>query len=156
MKQGWLAMGVLLTLGACASDERMATFRQSETQLLTLRQAASIPCATQAACDSAWQLTRRYIENRSSTPVTRFDADAIETAQSHVAGDVYLWASRAASSGGGWVIRIKAMCKGMYSSDGGPGWRYDACAAQIREIESGFRSFADPKSDPKGARIPPG
>ncbi|WP_234745744.1 hypothetical protein [Burkholderia sp. WTPI3] len=156
MKQGWWAMGVLLMSGARASDARMAAFRQSETQLLTLRQTASLPCATQAACDRAWLLTRRYVENRSSTRITRFDAEVIETAQSHLAGNVYLWASRVALSEGGWLIRIKAMCKGMYGSDGGPGWRYDVCAAQIREIEGGFRSFVDPLSDPQATGISPG
>lgn len=39
------------------------------------------------------------------------------------------------------MIRLKAMCKGMYASDGGPGWRYDACATRILDIERGFRSF---------------
>ncbi|VWC74040.1 hypothetical protein BLA17378_03472 [Burkholderia aenigmatica] len=156
MKLEWLAMGVLLILGACASDERMATFRQSETQLLKLRQIASLPCATQAACDHAWQLTQRYVENRSSTRITRFDAEVIETAQPHLAGNVYLWASRVALSRGGWLIRIKAMCKGMYSSDGGPGWRYDVCVAQILEIEGGFQSFVIPLSDPEATGISPG
>lgn len=149
-------MGMLLMLSACASDERMARFRQSETQLLTLRQTASLPCATQAAYDRAWQFTRRYVENRSSTRITWSDAEVIETAPSHLAGNVSLWASRVALSEGGWLIRIKGMCKGMYSSDGGPGWRYDVRAAQILEIEGGFRSFADPLSGPQPAGVSPG
>lgn len=34
--------------------------------------------------------------------------------------------------------------------------RYDVYVAQILEIESDFRSFADPLSEPERARISPG
>ncbi|KAB0685453.1 hypothetical protein [Burkholderia territorii] len=143
MKQRALAMGVLLALGACAAAERTETFRTMETRLLAMRQAASLQCSTPSECDRAWSRTRRYVENHSSTRITRFSADRIETAPAFLAGEVYIWASRS-ESGDGSVIRLKAMCKGMYNSNGGPGWQYDACARKILEIEQGFRSDENP------------
>jgi hypothetical protein len=62
------------------------------------------------------------------------------------AGNACLWASRAASGDGGAVIGLKAMCKGMYDSNGGPGWQYDACARKILEIVNGFQSDQNPPS----------
>lgn len=140
MKQQVWAVGVLLALGACAGAERNAAFRSTETQLFATRQAAALQCSTPAECDRAWRLVRRYVEGHSSTRITRADADTIETAPPFLAGEVYVWASRTASGGGASVIRLKAMCKGMYDSDGGPGWQYDACAAKILDIERGFRA----------------
>ncbi|AOR73167.1 hypothetical protein BBJ41_37130 [Burkholderia stabilis] len=149
MKRGWLATGVLLALSACAGDAQTGAFRERETQLLTTREAASLRCATQSECDRAWARARRFIEMHSSTRITRFTADAIETAQPLLAGNVYLWASRAASEDGRSVIRLKVMCKGMYDSDGGPGWQYDACATKTLELEGSFRSFAGASSAPE-------
>ena len=144
MKQRVWAVVVLLALGACADAERNAAFRSTETQLFATRQAATLQCSTPAECDRAWRLARRYVEGHSSTRITRADADTIETAPPFLAGEVYLWASRTASGGGAAVIRLKAMCKGMYGSDGGPGWQYDACARKILEIENGFQSYENP------------
>ncbi|CAB3758320.1 hypothetical protein B7G54_17840 [Burkholderia puraquae] len=156
MKQQVWAVGVLLVLGACAGAERNAAFRSTETQLSAARQAAALRCSTPAECDRAWNFARRYIEAHSSTRIKRADADTIETAAPFLAGDVYLWASRT-TSGGASVIRLKAMCKGMYDSDGGPGWRYDACATKILDIERGFRSYGSParSSDAPAAPVVP-
>jgi len=154
MKHWTLAIGALLTLGACASEERISAFRSTETQLFAARQAASLQCLTSSDCDRVWDLTRRYVQGHSSTRVTRFSADLIETAPPHFAGEVYLWASRTASGDGGAVIRLKAMCKGMYDSDGGPGWQYGACASKILEIEKGFRLYANPQHSPDAPTVP--
>ncbi|VWB86863.1 hypothetical protein BLA6993_04130 [Burkholderia lata] len=143
MKQRLWAVGVLLALSACAGAERNATFRSTETQLFATRQSAALQCSTPAECDRAWNFARRYVEAHSATRITRADADTIETAAPILAGEVYLWASRTAS-GSTSVIRLKAMCKGMYDSDGGPGWQYDACATKILDIERGFRSYGNP------------
>lgn len=143
MKRRMLMVGVLLALGACAGSDQLAAFRSTETQLLAMRQAASLQCSTPSECDRAWSRTRRYVQDHSSTRITRFSADQIETAQPYLAGEVYLWASRMESSGGS-VIRLKAMCKGMYDSNGGPGWQYDVCARKILQIEQGFRSDEKP------------
>ncbi|WP_239483324.1 hypothetical protein [Burkholderia sp. MS455] len=146
MKRRWLAISVLLALSACAGEEHTAAFRKKETQLLETRQTALLRCATQSECDRAWNRTRDFIERHSSTRITRFGSDLIETAQPSLAGNVYLWASRTASADGSSTIRLKAMCKGMYDSNGGPGWQYDGCATQILEIQEGFRSLQDPSS----------
>ncbi|WP_322067424.1 hypothetical protein [Burkholderia cenocepacia] len=80
--------------------------------------------------------------------------DRIETAQPYVAGEVYLWASRMVSDGGGYVIRLKPMCKGMYDSDGGPGWQYDTCAKKILGIQSGFLSYVRQPPSPHIPSLP--
>uniref|UniRef100_UPI003BEF13A5 hypothetical protein n=1 Tax=Burkholderia arboris TaxID=488730 RepID=UPI003BEF13A5 len=155
MMNRWaLAASVVLVLSACAGVEQTTAFRSTETQLFATRQAASLQCPTPPDCDRVWNFTRRYVEAHSSTQVTRFTADVIETAQPHFAGEVYLWASRMASSDGGWVIRLKAMCKDMYDSDGGPGWQYGACASKILEIEKGFRLYAFPPNSPDTPTLP--
>lgn len=59
-----------------------------------------------------------------------------------------------ASSDGGWVIRLKAMCKGMYDSNGGPGWQYGSCASKILEVEKGFRLYANPLHSPDAPTLP--
>ncbi|HIH2746434.1 hypothetical protein L3V59_41595 [Burkholderia aenigmatica] len=143
MKQRGWAVGMLLALAACAGPERNAAFRSTETQLFATRQAAVLRCSTPAECDRAWDFARRYVEAHSSTRITRAGAETIETAPPFLAGEVYLWASRTASGGGASVIRLKAMCKGMYDSDGGPGWQYDACATQILDIERGFGAYGN-------------
>ena len=154
MKRWLLAASVVLVLSACAGVEQTAAFRSTETQLFATRQAASLQCPTPTDCDGVWSLTRRYVEAHSSTRVTRFSADRIETAQPHFAGEVYLWASRMASSDGGSVIRLKAMCKGMYDSGGGPGWQYGTCASKILEIEKRFRLYALPPHSPDTPTLP--
>ncbi|RQT15587.1 hypothetical protein [Burkholderia contaminans] len=156
MNQRLWALGVLLALAACAGAERNPAFRATETQLFATRQAAVLQCSTPAECDRAWHFARRYVEAHSSTRITRADADTIETAAPILAGEVYLWASRT-TSGGASMIRLKAMCKGMYASDGGPGWRYDACATKILDIERGFRSYGNPagSSDAPTAPVVP-
>ncbi len=154
MKQRVLAASALLVLGACAGVEQAAAFRSTETRLLAAREAASLQCSTPSGCDRAWRLARRYVEAHSSTRITRFSADRIETAQPYLAGEVYLWASRVASGDGGSVIRLKAMCKGMYDSDGGPGWQYDACALKILAIEQGFPSYEKPPRSPEAPMLP--
>ncbi|AJY08104.1 hypothetical protein QZM46_26915 [Burkholderia vietnamiensis] len=140
MKRRVLAIGMLLALAACADTEQATAFRKSETQLLAARQSAAVQCSTASECDREWARVRRYIETHSATRITRASADRIETAQPHLAGEVYLWASRTAAGDGASVIRLKAMCKGMYDSAGGPGWQYDACARKILDIERGFRA----------------
>ena len=154
MKRRALAASVVLVLSACAGVEQTAAFRSTETKLFATRQAASRQCLSPSECDPMWNITRHYVEVHSSTQITRFSADRIETAQPHFAGEVYLWASRMASGDGGWVIRLKAMCKGMYDSDGGPGWQYDACASKILEIERGFRLYALPPHSPDTPTLP--
>ncbi|AXF24035.1 hypothetical protein CUJ89_27210 [Burkholderia pyrrocinia] len=155
MKLGFSVVALLLTLSACVGEEQSSAFRTSETQLLATRRTASLQCATESECDRAWNLTRHYIEDHSSTRITRFDTDLIETAQPYLPGKLYLWASRVASSDGSSVIRLKVMCKGMYGSDGGPGWQYQACASKILAIERGFRSYENQLSVP-GTSTPSG
>ncbi|MCA8003320.1 hypothetical protein [Burkholderia metallica] len=154
MNQRVWVVCMVLALAACAGAERNAAFRSMETQLFATRQAAALPCSTPAECDRAWNFARHYVETHSSTRITRASAETIETAPPFLAGEVYLWASRTASGSGASVIRIKAMCKGMYDSDGGPGWQYDACATKILDIERGFQSYGNPARSSDAPKTP--
>jgi uncharacterized lipoprotein YajG len=134
---------VLATLAACASDADVDALRRSEIQLQEARAQASVTCASEAACKDAWRLTQDYIASHSATGVTHADADVIETAQPHGFGKVWLAAWKTPADGGGTLIRLKAMCQGMYRSDGTPGWFYQTCSGEIRRIDEGFRRFVE-------------
>lgn len=133
----------LASLTACASNADVTALRRNEIQLQQARAQASVTCASEAQCNAAWRLTQDYIASHSVTDMTRADANVIETAQPHGFGKVWLAASKAPADGGGSLIRLKAMCDGMYRSDGTPGWFYQTCSDAIRRIDEGFRSFVE-------------
>lgn len=133
----------LASLTACASNADVTALRRNEIQLQQARAQASVTCASEAQCNAAWRLTQDYIASHSVTDVTRADANVIETAQPHGFGKVWLAASKTPADGGGSLIRLKAMCDGMYRSDGTPGWFYQTCSDAIRRIDEGFRSFVE-------------
>ena len=132
----------LAVLAGCATQARLTSFRQSEIALQEARQQASVDCSTEPQCSRVWMLARNYVEARSATRIRRADDSIIETAAPHTFGVAYFWAEKEAA-GGVSTIHLRGMCRGMYSSDGGPGWMYASCAEQIREAEMQFRSFID-------------
>jgi hypothetical protein len=135
-----IAFVALSALAGCATQARLDAFRQSEIQLQEARQQAFVECTTEQQCLRAWTLARSYVEARSGTQIRRADDSVIEAAAPHTFGVAYFWAEKD-SAGGVSTIHLKGMCRGMYSSDGGPGWMYASCAEQIREAEMQFRSF---------------
>lgn len=131
----------IVGLAACATQERIAAFRETEIQLEEARAEASVECTGTTDCDRLWSLTKTYVARRSVTRIRRANDTVIETAMPHMFGAVYVWARRSPDDGGGSTITIKGMCRGMYRDDGSPGWLYKSCAEQIRAVETDFHSF---------------
>lgn len=129
---------VTALFAACVTEADRDAFRSSETGLEAARSVAEVTCSTAGACAEAWQRARLFVQLRSPTPIARITDDAIETRQPHEFGVAYFWAQRAQGVDGATTIRLKGMCRGMYGSDGGPGWTYGACAGQIRSAELEF------------------
>lgn len=137
-----LILAVMIAwLAACTTEARVATLRDTEIQLDEARTHASVECSTRADCDRLWILTRTYVAQRSVTPIRRADDAVIETAEPHMFGAVYVWATRTTDERGASTISLKGMCRGMYRADGNPGWLYKSCAEQIRAVEMNFRAF---------------
>lgn len=125
-------------LAACATGTGGEAFRRSETWLETAREQGAIECTSPDDCAQAWNRARLFIQLHSPTPIERLTDDAIETRMPHEFGVAYFWASRQPAADGTATIRLKGMCRGMYNSDGGPGWRYESCAGQLREAQFEF------------------
>jgi hypothetical protein len=130
-----------ILLAGCATASREAAFRSDEVELFRARHAASIACETTVACDKAWERTRTFIQTHSATRIVQADGSAIQTAFPHAFGFVYLAATRSADETGHIVIRLKAMCRGMYASDGGVGLLYSTCARSIESAEAEFHAW---------------
>jgi hypothetical protein len=130
-----------ILLAACATASREAAFRREEVELFRARQEASVACETTVACDKAWARTRTFIQTHSATQIVQADDSAIQTAFPHAFGFVYFAASRSADDAGNIVIRLKAMCRGMYDSDGGAGPLYSTCARSIESAEAEFHAW---------------
>ncbi|WP_157025496.1 hypothetical protein [Paraburkholderia heleia] len=56
----------------------------------------------------------------------------------HEFGIAYFWAVRQMAADGTTTIRLKGMCRGMYSTGNGPGWLYARCAEQILQAQLEF------------------
>jgi hypothetical protein len=134
-------------LAACATASHETAFRAEEVELFRARQEASIVCTTAAACDDAWTRTRTYVAGHSATRIVQADDAVIQTAFPHAFGFVYLAASKDADGTGGAAIRLKAMCRGMYDSDGNAGLLYSTCAESVISVEAGFRAWLEKRGD---------
>ncbi|WP_321858349.1 hypothetical protein [Paraburkholderia tropica] len=126
-------------LAACATDASREAFRDSESGLELAREHAAIHCMTLRDCAQAWNRARAFVQAHSPTPIERSTDETIETRMPHQFGVAYFWAARETAADGTATIRLKGMCRGMYSVDNGPGWLYRSCAEQLRE---GQRDFA--------------
>ena len=134
-------MLLTLVVAGCSSPARVAAHRDTEIALEKARELAYVDCSARADCDRLWSRTKVYVAKRSVTPIRHADDTTIETAEPHMFGAVYVWATRTSDVSGVSTIRIKGMCRGMYRTDGNPGWLYGACAEQIRSVETDFRAF---------------
>jgi hypothetical protein len=128
----------LATLAACVTQADSEDFRKTEIELEAARERAAIECTSSGACSEAWSRTRVFVQSHSPTPVERVTDDTIETRMPHEFGVAYFWAARQTTANGTTTIRLKGMCRGMYSTDGGPGWTYAHCAEQLREVQFEF------------------
>jgi hypothetical protein len=125
-------------LAACATDASREAFRHTETELEAAREQAAIECSTPGDCAQAWNAALAFVRLHSPTPIERITDETIETRTPHEFGVAYYWAARRTADDGTMTIRLKGMCRGMYSTDGGPGWNYRRCAAQLREAQLEF------------------
>ena len=141
MKNGLILALALVGLASCTTEAGVAALRNTEIQLEEARAHARVDCSGRVDCDRLWDLTKQYVAQRSVTPIRRADETAIETAEPHVFGAVYVWATRTTDANGASTIRLNGMCRGMYRADGSPGLMYTTCAAQIRAVEMDFRPF---------------
>ncbi|WP_277182927.1 hypothetical protein [Caballeronia sp. BR00000012568055] len=107
------------------------------------REVASIECEDEQACASLWARTVAYVSTHSATRIGFADENHVETKPPLESGVVYLWASRTPSPTNEHHarIRIKALCRGMYAMDGGPGWQYARCAREIETLERQYGEF---------------
>lgn len=127
------------SLVACTTANQMIAFRNTETQLQEARQQAWVTCSSRTACDQIWNSTRLYVELYSRTRISRLNDSSIETEAPHESGIAYFWAERATDDSGTTTVRLKGMCRGIYTSDGAPAWTYGICAEQIMRAEMNFR-----------------
>lgn len=142
---GW-APGLVLaiaSLSACTTsydthhDDNVA-FRRSESELAARREQSAIRCATPDDCAQAWTRARLFVQRHSPTPIERATDETIETRMPHEFGLAYFWAVRQMAADGTTTIRLKGMCRGMYSTDNGPGWLYARCAEQLLQAQFEF------------------
>ncbi|MFM0725942.1 hypothetical protein PQQ53_19960 [Paraburkholderia strydomiana] len=143
MKNSGMAAVALLTIivAGCSTEARIASHRDTEIALEKARDLAYVDCSARVDCGQLWKRTRLYVAQRSVTPIRHADDTTIETAEPHQFGAVYVWATRTSDASGMSTIRIKGICRGMYRTDGTPGWLYGTCAEQIRAVETDFRPF---------------
>ena len=133
-----LAALLAALLVACATDADRAAFRTTEAALEAAREQAQIHCTAPGECAQAWARTRVFVQRHSPTAIERITDQTIETRMPHEFGVAYFWAARETAADGTTTIRLKGMCRGMYSTDNGPGWIYTNCAEQLREAQLEF------------------
>lgn len=134
---------VALVLTACSSPEKQETqaqqFLHNESSLAAAQRNAAVDCQP-ANCDAAWALTKRYIEQHSDTPITRADANAIDTDVPYDSGKASFSATRDAKDSGS-TLTLFAQCRGMYGPDSAKGSDYDECADKILKTQNGYVAF---------------
>jgi hypothetical protein len=152
MKRRLLSVMAVASLEACTMSGSPMDSHRYEIALDEARDDASIDCVGQAACDAMWQRTLEFVKQHSVTNITRENKTVIETAEPHESGVLYLWASRSPIGDGigSSTIRVKGLCRGMYTTDGDPAWMYVPCAALIMSAEREFRQFAAGAAPGKG------
>ena len=137
---GWAVSLILsiASLSACVTQGENDAFRRSETELEARREQSAIKCTAPDDCAQAWHRARLFVERHSPTPIARSTDDSIETRMPHEFGIAYFWAVRQTAEDGTTTIRLKGMCRGMYSTDNGPGWTYARCVEQLLSAQLEF------------------
>jgi hypothetical protein len=155
MKRRLLLMMAVASLSACTTSGSPIDSHRYELALDEARNDASVDCVGHVACDAMWQRTREFVTQHSVTNIIRANKTVIETAEPHESGVLYLWASRTLMGDGigSSTIRVKGLCRGMYTADGDPAWMYVTCAELITQAEREFRQFAAGADAGKGAAL---
>lgn len=133
-----------LALTGCMSAEKQEekdnAFSRAENNLDTAQRNATVECRDEAQCSKAWALTKRYIEENTSTSVIRADDVAIESDVPTRSGKPVFSATRI-RKGSGATITLDAQCRGMYGPDRSQGGDYDDCVEKIVPTQNNFRAF---------------
>ncbi|MEX3901345.1 hypothetical protein [Paraburkholderia sp. BR10954] len=137
----WVSILCLVLVAGCASTAREAAFRREEVALFEARQQACVRCEPTVDCESAWVRTRAFVTTHSASRIVRADDTLIETALPHSFGFVYLAAPKGRLDEDHALIQLKAMCRGMYRTDGNVSVMYWTCANAIVAVEDEFRAF---------------
>ncbi|MGF6793353.1 hypothetical protein [Paraburkholderia sp. 35.1] len=139
----WLCVSMLgpVLIAGCASAAREAAFRREEVALFEARQQAAVHCEAQDDCKAAWARARAFVATHSASRIVRADDTQIETARPHSFGFVYLAALKEHTDEGNTQIQLKAMCRGMYDTDGKASLLYSTCADAIVAVEGEFRAW---------------
>ena len=141
-----LVASAACVLAACSSPEKEQRAEQrlerNQAGLSTAQHNATVDCGTTAQCDSAWALTKRYIEQHSSASVTRADAFAIDTDVPSGSGNPAYSATRVAKgNGGAATLTLYAQCRGMYGPNDTKESDYNECAEKIIKTQNGYVDF---------------
>lgn len=141
-----IAVGLAaLALTGCMTAEQRQAYDESVVKLSAaieqVRQAAQIECNDTATCEREWMLTRAYVEQNSSMRIRNADASAIDTYDPIHTGEASLYARRVPVRGGGMMISLDGVCRGMYQGDGTPGPAFASCATAIGVPQRNFRAY---------------
>ena len=153
MKSKLLLSIAVASLCACTTSRSPIDSQRYDIALDEARDDASISCVGRVACDTVWQRTLEFVTHHSATNIRRANKTTIETGEPHESGVLYIWASRTAAGDaiGSSTIRIKGLCRGMYSSDGTPAWMYVKCAELITQAEREYHLYVTSSNPDAGA-----
>jgi hypothetical protein len=135
------ALLAALTFAGCTTAAQRAMQGETETMLYHAGANARFRCAGDEACDRAWMLTKRYIEQNSDMGLLQFGEKSIETYDPVGSGRTAFSATRVPTVGNAMEIDLKGQCHDMYRGDGTMGRAYVACARKIIVAENSFRNF---------------
>ena len=153
MKSKLLLSIAVASLCACTTSRSPIDSQSYDIALDEARDDASISCVGRVACDTMWQRTLEFVTHHSATKIWRVNQTSIETGKPCEFGVLYIWASRTAAGDaiGSSTIRIKGLCRGMYSSDGTPAWMYGKCAELITQAEREYHLYVTSSNPDAGA-----
>jgi hypothetical protein len=143
MKWKLLWSVALAILSACTTNRSPADSQRYDIALEEARDDAAVNCVGRVECDAVWQRTLEFVTQHSATKIWRVNQTSIETGKPCEFGVLYIWASRTVLSNDvdRSTIRIKGLCRGMYTSDGTPAWMYETCAELIMQAAKDYHVY---------------
>ncbi|MFP4896585.1 hypothetical protein [Paraburkholderia sp. EG304] len=128
-------------LAGCASTAREAAFRHQGIALFDARQQASVRCEPRGDREAVWTRTHAFIAKHSASRIVRADDTPIEIPLPHSFGFVYLGMLKEPADEDQTLIQLRAICRGMYDTDGRASLLYSTCADAIVAVDDEFRAF---------------
>lgn len=146
-----VGLAALALTGCMTAQERAdqdAANASLQASLERARKVAQVSCPDRVTCDRAWMLTRAYVEANSSMQIRNADDAAIDTFDPINTGMVSFYARRVPVKGGGMVITLDGVCRGMYQIDGTPGPAFLQCAKAVGFPQTQFGNYLQANLDP--------